>query len=305
MGDIFGILIVRPLGMLLNLIYSGVQSYGLAIILFALLVKIVILPISYHGKKGMMKMSALQGKMQQIQKKYANNKVKMNEEISKLYEKEGVSPMSGCLPSFIPMFVLMGLYYAVVKPLNFMMGLSGGLPSDVGEDINLLAEHLGIEITSQNAYTIQMEIARKCNDFFHDGVLDPEIANLSDGIKNLLHPLNFNFFGLDLSAKPTLALSVLLLIPILSGLTAFLSSWIIQKVQGNQMQGSMKTMMYMMPLISVYFAFQFPIAIGVYWIFNNVFSCIQELALTRIIKKRHPVAVEEAEKGKKKKKGDA
>ena len=117
-------------------------------ILFAFSVKIIILPISYHGKKGMLKTSAMQGKMMQIQKKYANNKMKMNEEISKLYEKEGVSPMSGCLPSFIPMFVLMGLYYAVVKPLNFMMGLSGGLPTDVGEDINLLANHLGIEIYS-------------------------------------------------------------------------------------------------------------------------------------------------------------
>ena len=305
MGDIFGILIVRPLGMLLNLIYGAVESYGLAIILFALLVKIIILPISYHGKKGMLKMSVMQGKMMQIQKKYANNKMKMNEEISKLYEKEGVSPMSGCLPSFIPMFVLMGLYYAVVKPLNFMMGLSGGLPTDVGEDINLLANHLGIEITAQNAYTIQMDIANQCNQFFHNGVLDPEIAGLSDGIANLLQPLNFNFFGLDLSAKPTLAFSVLLLIPILSGLTAFLSSWILQKVQGNQVQGSMKTMMYLMPLMSVYFAFQFPVAVGIYWIFNNIFTCIQELILTKIVKKRHPMPVEEPTKGKKHKKGDA
>ncbi len=306
MGDIFGILIVRPLGMLLNLIYGAVESYGLAIILFALLVKLVILPISYHGKKGMLKMSAMQGKMQQIQKKYANNKVKMNEEISKLYEKEGVSPMSGCLPSFIPMFVLMGLYYAVVKPLNFMMGLSGGQPGDVGEDINLLAQHLGLEITTSNAYTIQMEIAHRCNQFFDaNGVLDPDVAKLSDGIANLLHPLNFNFFGLDLSAKPQLAISVLLLIPILSGLTAFLSSWILQKVQGNQMQGSMKTMMYIMPLMSVYFAFQFPVAVGVYWIFNNIFTCIQELILTKIIKKRHPTPVEEPSKGKKHKKEDA
>lgn len=297
MGNIFGILIVRPLGMLLNIIYGAVQSYGLAIILFALLVKLVILPITYHGKKNMLRMSALQGKLQQIQKQYAKNRLKMNEEINKLYEKEGVSPMSGCLPNIIPMFVLMGLYYAVVKPLNFMMGLSGGLPADTGEDINLLAQHLGIEITTSNAYTIQMEIAHRCNEFFNaNGVLDPEIANLSDNIKNLLHPLNFDFFGLDLSAKPQFAFSVLLLIPILSGLTAFLSSWILQKVQGNQVQGSMKTMLYVMPLISVYFAFQFPIAIGVYWIFNNIFTCIQELVLTKFIK-RHKKAQE--------KKGDA
>lgn len=302
MGDIFGIIIVRPLGMLLNVIYGAVQSYGLAIILFALLVKLVILPISYHGKKNMMRMSSLQGKMQQIQKKYANNKVKMNEEISKLYEKEGVSPMSGCLPTFIPLIVMMGLYYAVVKPMNFMMGLSGGLPTDVGEDINLLAEKVGIEITQQNAYTVQTQIAQACNQFFHNGKLDSEIASLSDNIANLLQPLNFDFFGLDLSVKPTLTLSILVLIPILSGLSAFLSSWILQRMQKNQVQGSMKMMIYLMPLMSVYFAFQFPAAIGVYWIFNNIFTCIQEIVMTKIIRKRHLVNEDEPESGKKKKK---
>ena len=90
MGDIFGFLIVRPLGILLNIIYNAVGSYGLAVILFALLVKIIILPIAYHGKKGMLRMSKLQGQMQQIQKKYANNKVKMNEEISKLTKRKAL-----------------------------------------------------------------------------------------------------------------------------------------------------------------------------------------------------------------------
>lgn len=305
MGDIFGILIVRPLGMLLNLIYNAVESYGLAIILFALIVKIVILPISYHGKKNMLRMSAMQGKMQQIQKQYANNKVKMNEELSKLYEKEGVNPMSGCLPTFLPLPIMIGLYYAVVKPLNYMMGLSGGLPGDAGQDINLLANAVGIDITQQNAYTIQASIAQKCNEFFHNGVLDPKIAGLSENIKHLLQPLNFNFFGLDLSAKPTFALNLLLLIPLLSGLTAFLSSWIIQKMQGNQgqnaqMQGSMKTLTYMMPLMSVYFAFQFPVAIGIYWIFNNILTCVQEIFLTKFIRKRYPTPPAGSPKGGKK-----
>lgn len=295
MGDIFGFLIVRPLGILLNIIYNAVGSYGLAVILFALLVKIIILPIAYHGKKGMLRMSKLQGQTQQIQKKYANNKVKMNEEISKLYEKEGVSPMSGCLPSFLPLPIMMGLYYAVVKPMSFMMGLSGGAPDTPTGDINLLAQKVGIEITQQNSYTVQTEIAQACNQFFHNGKLDAEIASLSDNIKNLLQPMNFDLFGLDLSVKPTLTLSVLLLIPILSGLSAFLSSWILQKMQNNnnnganaQMQGSMKTIMYIMPLMSVYFAFQFPAAIGIYWIANNVFTCIQEIILTKIIRHKYP-----------------
>lgn len=297
MGDIFGILIVRPLGMLLNVIYNAVDSYGVAIILFAFIVKVAILPVAYHGKKNTLKMSAVQGKIQGIQKKYANNKVKMNEELSKFYEKEGVNPMSGCLPSFLPLPIMIGLYYAVVKPLNFVMGLSGGAPDNIGEDINLLADFLNIEITSGNSYTIQTEIAQKANEFFHNGVLDKQVADLSEGIRNLLQPLNFNFFGLDLSAKPSFALNALILIPILSGLTAFLSSFIMQKMQGRanqdnaqaaQMQNSMRTMMYIMPLMSVYFAFQFPVAIGIYWIFNNVFSVVQELLLTFIIRKRHP-----------------
>lgn len=304
MSDIFGFLIVRPLGMLLNVIYNAVGSYGLAIILFALLVKIIILPIAYHGKKGMLKMSKLQGKMQQIQKQYANNKVKMNEEISKLYEKEGVSPMSGCLPSFLPLPIMMGLYYAVVKPMSFMMGLSGGMPNTPKEDINLLAQKVGIEITQQNSYTVQTQIADACNQFFHNGKLDPSIASLSDGIKNLLQPMNFDFFGLDLSVKPTLTLSILILIPILSGLSAFLSSWIIQKMQNNgnsnaQVPGSMKTIMYIMPLMSVYFAFQFPAAIGIYWIANNIFSCVQEIVLTKIIRHKYPEMIQQT-KGKKK-----
>ena len=125
---------------------------------------------------------------------------------------------------------------------------------------------------------------------------------MSDNIANLLQPMNFNFFGLDLSVKPTLSLSILVLIPILSGLSAFLSSWILQRMQKNQVQGSMKMMIYLMPLMSVYFAFQFPAAIGVYWIFNNIFTCIQEIVMTKIIRKRHLVDEDEPESGKKKKK---
>lgn len=309
MSDIFGFLIVRPLGMLLNVIYNAVGSYGFAIILFALLVKIIILPVAYHGKKGILRMSKLQGQMQQIQKKYANNKVKMNEEISKLYEKEGVSPLSGCLPSFLPLPIMMGLYYAVVKPMSFMMGLSGGDPNTVTEDINLLAQKVGIEITPQNSYTVQTEIAQACNKFFTDGKLDPDIAALSENIKNLLQPMNFNFFGLDLSVKPTLTFGIILLIPILSGLSAFLSSWILQQMQkrsgngANQVQGSMKVIMYIMPLMSVYFAFQFPAAIGVYWIANNIFTCVQEVILTKIIYKKYPdIANNNDDKKKKKEK---
>ena len=96
MAKIFGLLIVRPFGMILMAIYNLVGSYGLAIILFALLSKFILMPLSIKSKKSMRKMSALSSKQMALQKKYANNRVKLNEELQKLYDQEGVSPMSGC-----------------------------------------------------------------------------------------------------------------------------------------------------------------------------------------------------------------
>ena len=93
MGEIFGIVIVRPLGLILLAIYKLVGSYGLAVILFALAVKLIILPLTIKSKKSMLKMSALNAELQQLQKRYANNRMKLNEEMQKLYERHGVSPM--------------------------------------------------------------------------------------------------------------------------------------------------------------------------------------------------------------------
>ena len=107
---LFGILIVRPFGLLLQWLYSIVQNYGLAVILFALLVKLVCIPLTIKSKKSMLAMSAMNAELQQLQKKYANNRVKLNEEMQKLYEKHGVSPMSGCLPMLLQMPILIALF---------------------------------------------------------------------------------------------------------------------------------------------------------------------------------------------------
>ena len=122
MGEIFGLAIVRPLGLILLGIFKIVGNYGLAVILFALLVKLVVIPLTIKSKKSMLAMSAMNAELQQLQKKYANNRVKLNEEMQKLYDRHGVNPMSGCLPQFIPLIIMMGLYYAVQQPLKFMMG---------------------------------------------------------------------------------------------------------------------------------------------------------------------------------------
>ncbi|MGE4548232.1 MAG: YidC/Oxa1 family membrane protein insertase [Intestinibacillus sp.] len=291
MAYMFGVLIVRPFGIILMMIYSLVQSYGLAVILFALLAQILLLPLGYKSKQGMRKMSAVQGQMQELQKRYANNKVKLNEEMQKLYEKEHINPMSGCLPTAIQFPILMGLYYAVQKPLTFMMGLGEA-------DVGMLATKVGVEMTQQNAATVQLTIAQALNKFVDaGGHFVSDITNLSSDIATYLVPINFNFMGLDLSLTPQFKHpGIIWIIPILSGLTAFLSSYIMQKMQGNAVQGQMKTMMYLMPLMSVYFGFIFPASIGIYWVARNVLMMVQEMILTKVLNKRHPIETPEQAK---------
>ena len=237
--------------------------------------------LTIKSKKSMLAMSAMNAELQQLQKKYANNRVKLNEEMQKLYEKHGVSPMSGCLPNLIPLPIMMGLYYAVQQPLQYIVGLSR-------ETVIALAQMIGLDQLAGANYTVQILIAEKLNAFV-DGS-----GHFSDAVTNCLQsgetifPLDFHFFGLNLADTPSISHpSIIWIIPILSGLTAFLSSYIMQKMQGTQNSaaaGQMKMLNFMMPLMSLYFAFILPGAIGIYWIFNNVFTCVQEIILTKTLR---------------------
>ena len=281
--NIFGYLIVRPFGLILLSLYNFVHNYGFAVILFALIVKLCCVPLAIKGKKSMLAMTALNAEMQQLQKKYANNRAKLNEEIQALYERRGVSPMSGCLPQFIPLPIMMGLYYAVQQPLQYIVGLSS-------ETVIKLAQLVGLDNLAGANYTVQIVIAEKLNAFKDAvGNFTPDVFKcLADG--ESIFPMDFNFFGLNLADTPSIKHPGLIwIIPILSCLTAYLSSYIMQKMQnmpkGNDAAANqMKMMTMLMPLMSLYFAFILPGAIGIYWIFNNVFTCVQEIVLTKHIR---------------------
>lgn len=281
MGEIFGLVIVRPLGLILLAIFKAVGSYGLAVILFALAVKLICIPLAIKGKKSMLAMTSLNAEMQSLQKKYANNRVKLNEEIQKLYDKHGVNPMTGCLPQFIPLPIMMGLYYAVQQPLKFMMGFS----DDV---INQLGTLVGVNMESANYYA-QISIAEKLGDLFtqNGGAWPDSVTAITNGAGELLN-IDFHFLSLNLAQSPSITdPSILWVIPILSGATAFLSSFVMQKMQGTQNSaaaGQMKMLNVLMPLMSLYFGFILPGAIGIYWIFNNVFTCLQEIVLTKYLR---------------------
>ena len=285
-----GYYICVPFAWLVRLFYNLTGSYGVALILFTLVIKLIMLPFQMKSKRSLMRMNRLSGQMKEIQKRYANNQVKMNEEIQKLYAEEGVNPMSGCLWSFIPLPILIALYSIIRQPItHFMM-----LPESAVETLIQTATKAGVNMSN----IIQM---KEGTAIVKDGIT--QLAsygqiNLVKAVQELglatpegWFNVNYNFIGLDLTATPweyvknfafTWAVIGVILIPILSGLSQFILSKITMSTQPQtDGTGSMKSMMYMMPLMSVYIAFIMPAALGVYWIAQSVFSLIQEVILNK------------------------
>ena len=300
MFSTLGYYICIPFAWLVRLFYNLTSSYGMAIILFTLVVKLILLPFQMKSKRSMIRMNRLSGKMQEIQKKYANNQAKMNEEIQKLYEEEGVSPMSGCLWSFLPLPILLALYSIMRQPITHFMLLSESVVQDLvakvttaGVDMSSIVQMKdGAAVVSNGVTQLQpygqINLVKAITEYA------PDAASGIDGWINL----DYNFLGLDLSATPSTAFSNfsltwpiigLILIPILAGGFQLLMTRITMKQQPQQEgpgAGSTKMMMYMMPLMSVYIAFIMPAALGIYWIAQSVFSLIQEVIMTKFFNKK-------------------
>ena len=261
-------IIAVPFGYIMRLIYEIIGSYGLSIIAFSLLAKLVMLPFSIKTKKSMLDMQRIQPKLNELQRKYGKDQQKLSMEMQKLYQEEGVSPFGSCLPTLITFPIMIGLYYVISKPLTYFMGLSA-------EEVTKLGELLGV--VSENAYTAEIQIAGLVSQNFD------AVAHVSDKLMNV----DFNFLGMNLATTPSFKeFGLLWLIPILSGVTAYFLSTITLKMQGtgDVQNSSTSTMKYMMPLMSVYFGFILPAGLGVYWIANNVFSALQEIILGIVMK---------------------
>ena len=167
-----GYYICVPFAWLTRLFYSLTGSYGLALILFTLVVKLVILPFQLKSKKSMLRMNRMQGKVKDIQTRFANNRERQQQEMAELYAREGVNPMSGCLWSFIPFPILIALYAIIRTPLRYFMSLS----TSVIEEIGTLAGTLGYE-ASNNTYD-QIYLAKFIHEHWEsfagkfDGLVD-------------------------------------------------------------------------------------------------------------------------------------
>ena len=250
-----------PLGLIMRLLYNILHSYGWSLIIFTLLVKLVMVPLSIKQQKSSAKMAAIQPQMQE-----------MNEELQKLYQRENYNPAGGCLPMLITFLVLFGLIDVIYKPMTHILGMS----SDLIAQAQGIMEGLGVAFSH---YSPQTSIITSVQ-------ANPEAYSaLGQDFINAVQSFDLNFLGINLGETPSLALNIMVLIPILSGVTAFLSSWIAMKNSPTPMEGpgagTMKTMMLISPLMSLYIAFQVPAGVGIYWIISNLLMLLQSVVLNK------------------------
>ena len=276
-----GYYICVPFAWLTRLFYTWTGSYGVALILFTLMVKLVLLPFQLKSKKSMLRMNRMQGKLNDIKTRYANNQQKQQEAMAELYAKEGINPMSGCLWSMIPFPILIALYYIIRVPLRYFMSLS----ESVIAEITTLAGTLGFTAAEGSQAYEQIYLAK----FIHEHWAD--FAGKFDGLIDL----NYNFLHIDLAAQPSSLFSQFpgggwpvwgaLLLPIISAGIQFAMSFITMRTNGSAPNGSTKTMIYMMPLMTLWMGYILPSALCIYWIANSAFSLIQEVTLNKYFNK--------------------
>ena len=290
--------ILSPFVWLLTAFYELTGSYGLALILFALVVKLILFPFSLKGKKSMIKMNMLSGQMEKLKRQYGKDPNRYNMEVQKLYEKEHVNPMGGCLWSLIPLIILFPLYAIIRRPLFYVMGLDVDQIMQVAQSVDWsnVAFNMGW-IKEAAEFT-----TGGYNELFLASLINESNVAGLQAISPDIFAINFDFLGVNLSQEPVLKFWTvaggfgLFLLPVISAVTGFLSSLVSMKTnnvnkQAQQGQnGTSKMMLVISPLLSLWIGFSMPAALCVYWITNNLFAILQELLCGRILKKDYEKA---------------
>ncbi len=296
--DIWQIL-MTPFSWLLKLFCQVFNSYGIALFLFTLVVKVVLFPLNLKGKKSMIKQNVLSGQIQEIQRRCGNDKERYNQELQKFYAENNVNPLGGCGWSLLPIVFLYPLYAIIRRPLKYMMWLSE-------EAVTAVAHALGwadFQIGGYNELTL--------GAMMNAGNLDTAKAAVGASAASLF-VVNFNFFGIDLSQIPQLKFwengvtwgSVgLFLLPLISAALSLASMFVSQKT--NQMNKDQQvkmnfTMILMGPLISLWIGFAMPAGLCIYWIANSLLGMVQEVICGRMLRKDYEAAQREIEEQRKK-----
>lgn len=280
-------IIMWPFSQLLNLLFDITASYGLSIILFAVVIKLILLYPSAKSKRNSMHMARMNPKLQEIKRRCGNDQERYAMEVQKLYQEEHVNPMGGCLWSLLPLPILIALYGIIRRPVINFMFINMSRPKAV-ECLELIREKLteiGYVITGQQAYE-EISIAKG-------------VAEHLDEIREIVpqaFSIDFTFLGIDLSAIPwnamtsvgqtglTMSALLLILIPITSGLLNLALSVLSMRtnvVTDDAAKSQQTMMMIMMPLMSLYIGFILPASLGIYWISMSLFSIVQEFILQK------------------------
>ena len=285
--------IAIPFGMLLLWLYNWTGNYGLAVILFALVVKLILLPFQLKSKKSMMRTSRMTPKLKELEKKFGNDQQRYQMEVQKFYKEEGVSPMSGCLWSLLPFPILIALYQAIRFPLTTMMGVPEDLMAEGGAIFAKLQE-LGYNLADYSG----ARNAVAYEQIFQSQFITEHFGDFA-ALSEQLQELSYQFLGMNLGNVPKLmpwnwdptmmgAELGLFLIPILSAVLSWLSMKIstASNPQTAAQPQQMQSMNLMMPLMSLWICFTMPGVLGIYWIAQSVFSIAQDVVLTRIFNKQ-------------------
>ena len=298
-----------PFGYLMGWLYQFTNNYGVALILFAVIVQLILLPMTAKSKKSMMKMSRLQPQMQEIQRRYADDPQRQNAAVQALYKEEGVSMGGGCLWSFVPMLIILPLYTVVRQPLVYMLHE----PLEVAQQIvDVLKNTVPAGTFSANAYYDQITAAQLIPQYAD--VLKEAIPAIS---QTALNGINFGFLGCNLGLIPPFNVFLasfwswpnvgLFLLAMLSAGNQVVTMWLNQKMndsvvtnkdgiqdtetaQNSQAAQTNKVMMYTMPLMG----FTVPASLSLYWLVGGVVRTVEDMMLTK--KYRTQYDAEDAER---------
>lgn len=292
-----------PFGYLMGWLYQFTNNYGIALILFSIIVQLVMLPMTAKSKKSMMKMSRLQPRMQEIQRRYADDPQRQNAAIQAMYKEEGVSMGGGCLWSLVPMLIIIPLYTVVRQPLVYMLHESLETANQIVDVLKTAAP----EAFGSNAYYNQITAAQLIPQYAD--VLKEAIPTISDTV---LNGVNFGFLGCNLGLIPPFNVFAstfwtwpnvgLFLLALLSAGNQVVTMWINQKMndsvvtnkdgiqdketaQNSQAAQTGKVMMYTMPLMMLWIGFTVPCALSLYWFVGGVVRTVEDVCLNKHYRK--------------------
>lgn len=302
-------------GYVLNYLYNMLNSYGLAIIIFSVLLRIILIPITIKQQKAMKKNAEMQEKMKEIQSKYKNNPEKLNQETIELYKKEKMSPFSGCFSAILQLVIILSVFWLVSQPLTYMKRVN----KEVIEQYKttLIEENNGQKLTYPEIgiiSKIEQEYNNVNNQLSEEQVENrEELENKKSDLEKLR--INMEFLGLDLSKVPTQNLGdwKVYIIPILYVITSFISIKITTNEQKKQMNKNSKkeviqeneedknknddemlesmqqmnnSMQYMMPIMSISIAAIAPLGLALYWLVSNILIIIERFIINKYTEKK-------------------